>query len=194
MRDKLGRFVKGFNNKIGFKHSKESKEKMRKAHLGRKLSEETKEKLKGRIPWNKGLTKETDIRIKKQAKDISRILKGKEGNFKNKKHTTETREKISNSKKGQKSWNYIDGRSKNCSPARYGDDWFKIRMLIYRRDNFTCQECTLKMSKETGAFHVHHLQPFLESFDNSLSNLITLCPSCHRKIEAKIIKQLKMEV
>ena len=99
-------------------------------------------------------------------------------------------------KKGDKPWNYLDGRSKGkCDASRYGDDWFKIRLLIYRRDKFTCQECALKMTKETGAFHVHHKIPFLQSFDNSLNNLITLCPSCHRKEDIKIMKQIKgMEV
>ena len=97
-------------------------------------------------------------------------------------------------KKGQKPWNYIDGRSKNCSPARYGDDWSKIRLLVYIRDNFTCQACGLKMSKKTGPHHIHHKIPFLQTFDNSLKNLITLCPSCHRKEDARLIKQIKMEV
>jgi len=94
--------------------------------------------------------------------------------------------------KGRIPWNYLDGRSKLVGPGRYGDDWFKIRMLIYKRDNFTCQECALKMSKETGAFHIHHKIPFLTSFDNSLNNLITLCPSCHRKIDAELIRQIKL--
>jgi len=31
------------------------------------------------------------------------------------------------------------------------------------------------------------------SFDNSLSNLVTLCPSCYRKVDAQIIKQIKEE-
>ncbi len=94
-------------------------------------------------------------------------------------------------KKGHTPWNYIDGRSKILGPARYGDDWEAIRFIIYKRDNFTCQECGEKMSKFP--FHVHHKIPFLISFDNSPKNLITLCPSCHRKIEAQLIKQIKME-
>ena len=47
------------------------------------------------------------------------------------------------------------------------------------------------MTKETGAFHIHHIVPFLISFDNSLNNLITLCPHCHRRTEAEIMRQLK---
>ena len=91
--------------------------------------------------------------------------------------------------KGRKPWNYIDGRSKLLGPARYGDDWDKIRLLIYARDKFTCQECGEKMSKIP--FHIHHKIPFLISFDNSPKNLITLCPPCHRRIEAEIMRELK---
>ena len=95
--------------------------------------------------------------------------------------------------KGEKHYNYIDGRSKMASPARYGDDWFKIRLLIYARDNFTCQECGITMNEVRIPFHVHHKIPFLISFDNSLNNLVTLCPPCHRRIEAQIMRELKIK-
>jgi len=45
----------GGNGVNGYKHSEESKEKNRQNHLGKTASKETKEKMKGRIPWNKGL-------------------------------------------------------------------------------------------------------------------------------------------
>jgi len=144
-----------------------------KGYIGRKLSKEHKESIsksnKGqKRPW---------------AKLNSPFIKGHKGYY----GTTVKFEKR------LKPWNYIDGRSKNCSPARYGDDWEAIRILIYKRDNYTCQNCGLQMSKKTGAFHIHHIIPFLISFDNSPKNLITLCPSCHRKIEAQIMKKLKMQ-
>lgn len=92
---------------------------------------------------------------------------------------------------GKKPWNYIDGRSKTKSPMRYGDDWEKIRYLVYLRDKFTCQNCDIKGI----SLDVHHKVPFLISFDNSLSNLISLCRSCHVKEESRIMKKLKnMEV
>ncbi len=117
------------------------------------------------------------------------------------KHTEDTRKKLSDIikknlpksvfKKGMTPWNYIDGRSKVLSPDRYGDDWSKIRLIIYKRDNFTCQECGITMNETRKAHHIHHIVPFLQSFDNSLSNLITLCPSCHKRIECVLIKKLK---
>ncbi len=85
---------------------------------------------------------------------------------------------------GEKSWNYIDGRSYNKSPYRYGDDWEKIRYLVYVRDRFTCQHCGINKVK----LDVHHIIPFLETFDNSLGNLISLCRKCHMKEEQRLIK------
>lgn len=94
--------------------------------------------------------------------------------------------------KGMKPWNYIDGRSKLRGPDKYGDDWDNIRQLVYRRDNFSCQKCHQTMNEQKRAFHVHHKVPFFVSFNNSLENLETLCPSCHRKEEARIMRELKL--
>ncbi len=90
-------------------------------------------------------------------------------------------------KKGVRPWNYIDGRSKKLGPMRYGDDWEKIRYVVYLRDKFTCQDCGVTRK----SLDIHHKIPFLESKDNSIENLTTLCRSCHMKIEQKIIKKLK---
>lgn len=55
MRDSKGRFIKGQASwNKGIPQSEKAKEKNRKAHLGKKHSEETKEKLRGKPPWNKG--------------------------------------------------------------------------------------------------------------------------------------------
>ena len=135
---------------------------------------------KGRKPWNKGMKGKAYLKHYPNGIKINKFPKGNQyakGNHP--KHEF---------KKGQIPWNYIDGRSKIRSPDRYGDDWSNIRMLIYRRDNFTCQHCLLRMSKYKEGFHVHHKIPFLVSFDNSLNNLITLCKSCHTKEEMRLMK------
>lgn len=114
-----------------------------------------------------------------------------------KKRSLETRQKLSESHKlfynnhpGYKPWNYIDGRSKILGPARYGDDWDNIRYLIYLRDKFTCQDCGI-----TGiSLDVHHIKPFLISRDNSLTNLISLCRSCHMKRERNLIMEYKNSI
>ena len=142
---------------------------------------------KGNKPWNVGLkgikTNNKGVHPKKEFK------KGHAPWNKGKKTGLVPKSAF---KKEQKSWNYIDGRSLNQSWNRYGDDWDSIRCLIYHRDNYQCQICGKKMDKNN-ILCVHHKIPFLDSFDNSLGNLILLCQSCHRKEEVKIIKQKKIK-
>ncbi len=57
-----------------------------------------------------------------------------------------------------------------------------------QRDDHTCQNCGLP---EDGRSHdVHHKIPFraFEDFSeaNRLENLVTLCPTCHRRAEAVV--------
>lgn len=82
------------------------------------ISEETRVKLKlshlGQKSWNKGLTKENDIRLKKQGERHSIKMKGRKASDetkkkmsesrKGKKHSEETRKKLSERKIGNKAW------------------------------------------------------------------------------------------
>ena len=47
------------------------------------------------------------------------------------------------------------------------------------RDNNTCQLC----GKDNCKLDIHHKIPYRYSNDNSPSNLITLCKSCHSTVE-----------
>jgi DEAD/DEAH box helicase domain-containing protein len=74
-------------------------------------------------------------------------------------------------------------------PNDYGPDWPRIRDTVRRRDGYRCQVCG---TPESGArqHDVHHKIPF-RSFAspldaNRLENLITVCPSCHRKVEQNV--------
>ncbi len=70
----------------------------------------------------------------------------------------------------------------------YGSNWNKIKKIIRQRDFYKCQLCGLEENKS--AHHVHHKIPFrlFESIDeaNNFNNLITLCPSCHKKVEMNV--------
>lgn len=79
------------------------KENLRKANLGKKQTQETIEKrrtaLKGKIPWNKGLTKENSEGLRK----LSEKHKGRIPAMKGKHHSEESKEKIRRAKKGKPS-------------------------------------------------------------------------------------------
>jgi DEAD/DEAH box helicase domain-containing protein len=73
-------------------------------------------------------------------------------------------------------------------PNRYGANWEKQKRLTRQRDKFRCQLCG--MPEKEHAHHVHHKIPFRQFSTpeeaNKLENLITLCPSCHRKVEDSV--------
>lgn len=82
--------------------------------------------------------------------------------------------------KGDLNPNWQDG----SGVYKRGPHWHSIRRAVLKRDNYECQQCG-----STGDLHVHHKIPF-RMFDdtdeaNHESNLITLCPPCHRKEDAR---------
>lgn len=82
--------------------------------------------------------------------------------------------------KGDKTPNWQDG----SGVYKRGPHWHSIRRTILKRDNHECQTCG-----EGEPLHVHHIVPF-RMFDdhetaNHESNLISLCPPCHRKADAE---------
>jgi len=78
-------------------------------------------------------------------------------------------------------------------PNDYGPNWATQRRLALERDNHRCRTCGA--SGEESLLHIHHIRPFREygyvpgenendKLANQLENLVTLCPSCHRRAEA----------
>ncbi len=70
----------------------------------------------------------------------------------------------------------------------YGSSWAKQRDRARARDDYRCQVCGT--AEQDRVHHVHHKSPFRQ-FDspkiaNHLSNLVTLCPSCHRRVETAV--------
>lgn len=67
----------------------------------------------------------------------------------------------------------------------YGKNWNTQRLKALKRDKFTCRLC----GDGENRLDIHHIKPFrlfeLKRYieANDLSNLITLCVSCHTKIE-----------
>lgn len=105
----------------------------------------------GAVPWNKGLTRFTDKRLKKIALERT----------------------------GDKNWQFLHGNSK-AHRTSWGSAIHKSwRKKVFERDKYTCQVC-LKEGGELQADHIkcfaHH-----ENFRYEVSNGRTLCRSCHKK-------------
>jgi ribosomal protein S27AE len=70
----------------------------------------------------------------------------------------------------------------------YVKDWRSARRKALTRDNHECQRCGDGRSEIGRNPDVHHIKP-VEQFDDyndahTLDNLVTLCPSCHKKVES----------
>lgn len=78
---------------------------------------------------------------------------------------------------------------------KYGRNWKEQAQKARRRDKHTCQVCKCKRTKDGRKLSVHHITPRrnfetleeLETKGNALINLITLCQSCHAKVESNVI-------
>jgi DEAD/DEAH box helicase domain-containing protein len=73
-------------------------------------------------------------------------------------------------------------------PNAYGKGWPELRLKILSRDQNTCRACGKTFSP--AELQVHHIRPFRTFADPALanmpSNLVTLCPTCHRQAEANV--------
>ena len=84
----------------------------------------------------------------------------------------------------------IAGLDSPYSAQGYGLNWTKQRQKCLERDDHTCRVCGASQSEIGREPSVHHITPRIQ-FDgtpfemNALDNLVTLCPSCHGKIEGK---------
>lgn len=136
----------------------------------------------GLIPWNKGLTK-ADPRVLKNTINGHKTRKIKD----NYKHSPETIIKIQKSVKKiikEGKGNPFKEKEKNISWnggtsfEPYGLEFnTELKLLIRKRDNFTCQECNQTEEQLGHKLSVHHID--YDKKNNNPENLITLCKSCH---------------
>jgi len=86
-------------------------------------------------------------------------------------------------------WNPIRGKQSLRKSVEYRE-W---RMAVFKRDNFTCQKCH-KQGVKLNAHHIYEYAKY-EDVQLSLSNGITLCKKCHKKIhkkDSKYVMQIKL--
>ena len=166
--------------------SKETRKKMRENRKGKGIGNQNakgnipkKPFKKGNIPWNKnlkgvikswskGLTKETDERLKKMGGNISKAKKGKF--YPNSSHF----------QKGQMSKEKHHNWKGGISFEPYGLEFNnELKEKIRERDNYECQECHIKQEELKKKLNVHHID--YNKKNNNPLNLIALCPKCHLK-------------
>lgn len=156
------------------------------------------------IPWNKGLTKETDERVLNNVSKNSKktqFKKGQESMIKGKtweeaygrEKAEKIKQKLSKTKKelfrggeiipwnkgkdfmkGEKNPRWLGGKS--FEP--YGIDFNKkLKNLVRQRDNQICMNCGVHREKLKEALSIHHIN--YDKNCNISQNLISLCKICH---------------
>lgn len=93
---------------------------------------------------------------------------------------------LAQTKSGENSVHWKGG----CDDHR-GANWRQQRQKARKRDGYKCQACGMSEKKNGRALDVHHIQRFGDFDDykeaNKLSNLVSLCMSCHGKAEHGLI-------
>ena len=186
--------------KVGFKHSEETKKKMRKPHpsirgennpakrseVRRKISEHLRRHptkcmgMRGKHHTNK--TKEK-LRLVNQGKTlsaehkrkISKSLSGEKSPNFGKHFSLKTRQKMSEAQKGEKSACWRGGSSFEPYPSAFNRE---LKNIIRERDNYACQLCGTKT--DFRKLSVHHIN--YNKKDCRHENLITLCHRCNTKV------------
>lgn len=157
-------------NKIGTKHSEESRRKMSEAQKGKIVSQEFIDKMKI-INKNK-----------------------KPPNRKGCKMSIEARHKISESRKGKKSPNWKGGITPVNNKIRKSFEYKLWRESVFERDDWTCVFCGERSGKGNPVvLNADHIKPFalFPELRFAIDNGRTLCIDCHRKTDtygAKIKK------
>lgn len=66
--------------------------------------------------------------------------------------------------------------------SNYPSDWSSRSSQVYRRDDYTCQNCGKGSIQDDVELHAHHIVPVSKGGSHNKSNLKTLCKVCHNSI------------
>ena len=160
-------------------HTEETKRKISEANKGSHCTEEHKRKIGEAkignknpmynvhlIPWNKGLTMDTDDRVRKYGE----------------------------ANKGEKCHFWKGGITPLHQSIRDSYKTKEWRLMVFGRDNFTCQDCGKRgcyleahhIKKFSSIMQYHEITTKEESFNCEalwdINNGITLCKECHKKL------------
>ena len=151
--------------------TRETKRKISEARKGMKFNDEHRKNLSlshiGKLGYWLGK--------KRSPEDIAKFRKSHLGEKQSKERI------LKRIKRGVEHYNWQGGITPLTRRRIRGTFWKQIADEIRKRDNNTCQLCGLNGNGKKSP--VHHIIPFAISKDNSPSNLMTLCSSCHRKLE-----------
>src|SRR6056297_3483777 len=71
---------------------------------------------------------------------------------------------------------------KGYAPATSREVQPQLRQMVFERDNYTCQKCSIHKDELEVGIHCHHIYPLNEDQIQSadIDTCITLCETCHK--------------
>jgi len=168
--------MSGIKGKSGiYIRTAENRENIRKVRTGTHLSEETKKKLSLAL---KGRKRSEEFKRK-----ISELKKGNKYCL-GRKHSIETRIKMSNSaRKGKKSNLWKGGTTSTNKTIRMSGEYKLWREAVFERDDYTCIWCGARNGNgKTVVLNADHIKPFYAypELRFAIDNGRTLCRPCHK--------------
>lgn len=171
-----GIFIRGKpGHRLNIPCSEETKEKLRKVNKGQHRSPTTEFK-KGHVPANKGQSPFQSTKDK-----IGKANTGK-------KPSNEARRKMREAKLGNKSFLWIDGRSKNQKRQRNNVENKIWRETNFEKDNYTCRKCGIRSKKKVYVYlEAHYIYNWMQypELRYGIDNGITFCKDCHKAFHKK---------
>lgn len=185
----------------GFRHSEESKEKMRLSQLGKKHSEEAKRnnglaKMGNKYRLGKKHSEETKNKIsvaktgfthsKESRRKMSLMRIGNKYSLGHR-HSEETRRKMKMSHTGEKNWNWKGGITPENRRLRFSLEYKLWRNSVFERDNYTCLWCGDRNGNgKAVTLNADHIKPWalFPELRFAIDNGRTLCVPCHKMTES----------
>lgn len=155
------------------KHRPEHSEKLKAGYASGKI-----------VPWSLGLTKETHPSVAQLSESLKLYYQTHEPNrsMLGKRHSEETRRKMSESRIGERNGNWKGGITESVRLFRKSRRYQQWRRTVLRRDQHICQVCG-----DEGVSIVHHIRSVKDnpSLRFELENGIAVCCSCHNRIHKR---------
>lgn len=90
-------------------------------------------------------------------------------------------------RKGVDHPSWIGGATPERQQFYSSPDWKDACKAVWRRADARCQRCKAKHVSDGGAFHIHHIMPFLfRKWRADPRNLALLCAPCHRFVHGSL--------
>ena len=90
-------------------------------------------------------------------------------------------------RKGELNPNWKGGVTPERQAFYQSQEWKRACSFVWRRDNATCQRCSLLHSESLDMpFHIHHIKSFsVVETRVTVTNLVLLCETCHHFVHSK---------